>query len=78
MSTYNHPDTVAGRPWYPILGNNLANGVALPRIPEADELIQVLGQNVRRAAAGEIAIDAALADAQARWEEILRKAGRIE
>ena len=77
-STYNDPDTVAGRPWYPILGNNLANGVALPRIPEADELIQVLGQNVRRAAAGEIAIDAALADAQARWEEILRKAGRLQ
>ena len=77
-STYNDPDTVASRPWFPILGNNLANGVALPRIPEADELIQVLGQNVRRAAAGEMGIPEALADAQARWEEILRKAGRLE
>ena len=77
-STYNDAETVASRPWYPILGNNLANGVALPRIPEADELIQVLGQNVRRAAAGEVSIADALADAQARWEEILRKAGRLE
>ena len=77
-STYNDAETVASRPWYPILGNNLANGVALPRIPEADELIQVLGQNVRRAAAGEIGIADALADAQARWEAILRKAGRLE
>ena len=38
----------------------------------------MLGQNVRRAAAGEIGIADSLADAQARWEAILRKAGRLE
>ena len=76
-STYTDPGIVADRPWFPLVKDNLANGVALPRIPEADELINVLGQGTRRAAAGQVPIDTMLMEVQESWTEILTRAGRL-
>jgi multiple sugar transport system substrate-binding protein len=77
-STYTDPEIVAKAPWYPLVKQNLANGVALPRIPEADEMINILGQGTRRAAAGQQPVDAMLKEVQTKWEQILIKAGRLK
>ncbi len=46
--------------------------VSWPRLPEAPELMDELTNYVRRAVAGTLSPEQALAQAQARWEEILR------
>ncbi len=78
ISTYSDPKLVKKYPWFPMLKENLANGVALPRILESDQMIQVFGQSIRRAAAGEFTSKAALDAAQDKWIQILKKAGRIK
>lgn len=76
-STYTNPAVVERAPWSPLVKDNLANGVALPRIPEADDMINILGQGTRRAVAGQQPVDAMLKEVQARWEQTLIKAGRL-
>jgi multiple sugar transport system substrate-binding protein len=78
ISTYSDPKLVKKYPWFPMLKENLANGVALPRIPESDEMIQVFGQSIRRAAVDDITSKEALEFAQDKWLQILKKAGRIK
>lgn len=75
-STLHDPEIIADYSWYPLLAQNLANGVALPRIPEADEMIQIIGQSSRRAAAGQMTIDDMVVDVQEGWSSLLEEAGR--
>jgi maltose-binding protein MalE len=56
---------------------NFQTAEALPRIPEAPELIQVLGEAIQRAINEELSPEEALAGAQRRWEQILRVSGRL-
>lgn len=77
ISTLTDPVLSETRPFWPVLMENFQTAEALPRIPEAPELIQVLGEAIQRAINEELSPEEALAGAQRRWEQILRVSGRL-
>lgn len=77
-SVYHDPEVLKKFPFMSILAQNLAKGSALPRIPESDEMIEVLGREIAAALVGEKAPLDALKFAEKEWKRILRESGYIK
>jgi len=77
ISGYTDPEFVKKYPFFPVLLDNLANGSALPRIPESDEMIEAIGMEISAVLVGDKAPLDALRFAEKEWKRILREGGYI-
>jgi multiple sugar transport system substrate-binding protein len=77
-STYDNAKIVKKYPWFPVAKAGLMNSVGLPRIPETDEIVQVFGQEIRRAANGEISSKNALDNSEDKLTQVLKRSGRLK
>jgi len=74
-SVYQDPEYTAKYKYLDMVGKNMAVGFALPRIPEAPTLNEMLSLALSKALAGEVTPKKALDDAVKEWYKVLEEAG---
>lgn len=76
FSTYHDPDILKQFPFYPSIEKTLAAGTnTLPKVPEYAQIDDAIGVAVSKVLAGESTAKAALDDAAAKVDEMMKKAG---
>jgi multiple sugar transport system substrate-binding protein len=77
LSTMQDADVVAAQPWATTLFESQANTYAevRPRIPEAFQIIDIVGLNISRAIQGQATVEEAMNDANTEVADLLREAG---
>jgi multiple sugar transport system substrate-binding protein len=76
FSTYHDPEILKQFPFYPSIEKTLAAGTnTLPKVPEYAQIDDAIGVAVSKVLAGETTAKAALDDAAAKVDEMMKKAG---
>lgn len=77
LSTMQDPDVLAAQPWADTLfeSQKLTYAEVRPRIPEAFQIIDIVGFHVSRAVQGQVSAEEAMRAADAEVGQLLKKAG---
>jgi multiple sugar transport system substrate-binding protein len=75
-STTSSEEYISRLPYLPVVGEAVATGTPIPRIPEMAQIITLLSQNISAMATGQLSLDDGMAKSQDDLLNILVQAGR--